>query len=597
MLSFLPEFAGPVIKISEQKMGSMKRETVLFILSFLISLSLVLLLTQVLFPSFRNVEPVNQTSSDHEYFEESSSDFGVKYNYTNILHQDEGIYVADVNRDGFRDILLLGGKNPVLYRNDNGYMKENRTFEFGGGQVKSAHFFDYTDNGFVDLVIFLRGERPVFYENRGGNLVRDGRLIREKLKNPKGATSADFTGNGCSDLFIVQWGDVSVHKHINFYSVLNSRESENYNLPRIANGWRNYLFEGSCGGEFEDFSQEMNVEGRMWSQTASAADLNDDGKPDIHVANDFGQDTLYLNEGDRFERIEMGDSSDRHAMASTVADFNNDMRPDIFVSNIHLGDVSTVERTCYLGNEGGCILGSKKFPYQDVRNFEGNNLFINTGNGSFRDKAGKFGLRKGGWAWAASAADFTNNGYIDLVQGNTDYSNILEDQLPDQGQGEVYSTIRFWEGTQERFRARDSRKMGFIQGSERAVARIDINRDGCMDLVTTTVQGLSYYDFGATSGFKVYNNTDCDSDSYIQVDLRRDGGENVKGSEVILKTESRKLYRVRNARNNYRSQNTRLIHFGLRDNESLEQLKIVWPDEKVEIFENITRGEQYVFRP
>lgn len=575
----------------------MKRESALFGFSFILSVFTVLLLTQILFPGFGNVSTADQSSEvqnsqKQDFFDESAADIGLNYTGTRLPHHDEGIYIADLERDGFRDVLLLGGEEPKLYANEEGDMSLERSFDLGDSQVKSAHFFEYTDDNLTDLVLFLRGEKPVFYENKGGRLLRDDSLIGKKLRNPESAVSADFTGNGCSDLFIAQRGDTSVSKEINFYRFLESRTDRDYGYPRIENGGKNYLFEGSCGGGFEDVSQRVGLEGREWSTAVSAVDINGDGRTDIHVANDFGQDSLYINNGDGFRKREMGEDSNRHGMSSTIADFNGDLKPDIFVTNIYPADRNTSIRSCYIRGRK-CLLGAKNFRYRNARNLEGNNLFINGRGASFEDRAREYGVRNGGWGWAASATDFTNNGYIDLVQANKGPFSLTE---LDEGVGS-YGAMRFWEGGPGSFEQRDPEVMGLPVGNEKTLARLDVDRDGCMDIITTTNKQDTHSTSLGTWKFKLYQNTACDKDSYIQVDLRREDGERIRGTEVILSTDSREIYRVRNGRNNYKSQNSRLIHFGLKDGEAPERLEIKWPDGDTRISEDIKRGGQYVFYP
>src|SRR5439155_22097442 len=74
------------------------------------------------------------------------------------------------------------------------------------------------------------------------------------------------------------------------------------------NGGRTLLYHNRGDGTFEDVAAAMGLSVRGWTLAAGAADLNNDGWPDLYLANDFGPDELYLNTGaaewpPRFRRV------------------------------------------------------------------------------------------------------------------------------------------------------------------------------------------------------------------------------------------------------------------------------------------------------
>lgn len=551
------------------------RDKILLLLAALMSFLIVFSLTQVLFPDYRSVQEFDPSPENSSLFSERSEDLGLNYTSINDFEDRPGIFVADVTNDGFREVLLTGGENPVLYRNTGGEFEVMKTFRIDG-KVKLAHFVDYNSDGLEDLIFFPQ-DKPVLYLNENGTLVKDSKLIDRRIKRPQGAASADFNLDGCPDIFIVQWGSISSASPINRYILEKDRENKDYNFPRIENGLRNLLFMGSCGGEFKDATKERNITGNRWSLAVTAADFNQDDLPDIHVANDFGPDTLYVNRGNSFEKRSLGHYSDRHGMTSNIGDFNHDLKPDIFVTNIFSSRKDMSPMNCYIEFSGNCILGKENFLYPNIRNFEGNNLFINKGNLTFEDEAGTIGGQRGGWAWGATVGDFDNNGYIDILQ--TRYKDS------------EFQRMIFWNGSASGLEAANSSNLGIYSGLTRMVVTIDVDRDGCLDAITNNRNNDKMLDLAISKNFRLYYNNDCD-DNFIQIDLK---GSETKGAELVLKTTNRSMYRVKNSRTGYVSQSTRLIHFGLMRNEKPENLTIEWPDGSKSSFTNLSRGGKYVF--
>lgn len=156
---------------------------------------------------------------------------------------------------------------------------------------------------------------------------------------------------------------------------------------------------------------DAGIDGDRWSLAASFTDLTGDGHPDVHVANDYNSDVLYINQGDgTFEQRFQGGATARNGMASEIADVTDDGRPDVFVSNIYLPasrETMGDERYERVEHFLSFVINSNRT--------KGNTLMVNQGDGEFQDQADELGVRHGGWGWAASFADFNNDGRRDLI--------------------------------------------------------------------------------------------------------------------------------------------------------------------------------------
>jgi len=315
-----------------------------------------------------------------------------------------GVYVGDYDSDGWPDVLAVGGTpeaggegRPALYENTGGAFERSGALPDGlGRQTVAALFFDYDDDGREDLLLLRLRAEPLLLENEGGSFVRREGAFDAALTEPTGAAAADYDGDGCLDVFVVQNGDWTERTPV--------AHSDPGRDVTDDNGEPNYLFRGSCGEGFERVT-DTGIEGTRWSLATSFVDLTGDGRPDVHVANDYNNDYVYVNEGDgTFAAVALGARTNRNGMSSEVLDVNGDGRLDLFVTNIYV-DVANVS--------SGPIRNYLRYRL-GKRADGGNNLLVNRGNGTFVDRAAAYGVRKGGWGWAAVATDFDNDGDQDL---------------------------------------------------------------------------------------------------------------------------------------------------------------------------------------
>ena len=108
------------------------------------------------------------------------------------------------------------------------------------------------------------------------------------------------------------------------------------------NADENLLLRNLGGGRFAQIpNSENGFSGKRWTMAVATGDLNDDGFADLYIANDFGPDELYINEqGKRFLPVKgsFAGSVGRDTykgMNATFGDLDDNGRPDIHVSNVH----------------------------------------------------------------------------------------------------------------------------------------------------------------------------------------------------------------------------------------------------------------------
>ncbi len=483
-------------------------------------------------------------------FREVSLERGINYSTYNdrYLPGNSGLYVTDFNRDSWPDFLALGGERPVLYQNKEGVFNESGVLQGigGGDSFKSAVFFDYDNDGWEDLYLLSETGESLFLENSEGEFHVKEVGLQEDFRVPMGASAADYDGDGCLDVFVIQNGD--------WERTDPTGMEQTFVEDDLDNGNPNILFEGGCS-EFTRV-RKTGIEGEHWSLAASFVDLNNDTLPDIHVANDFGEDVLYVNSldsgsGPSFRRNELGFWTNRNGMSSEVEDLNRDFLPDILVTNLYKSEEYRENRL--------------KSDSPNKYRFEGNNLLINTGDFAnevkFREEAEKYNLKRGKWGWAAILADFNNDGMSDVFHSTGRSHPVRLEEIN-------LTTPVFGIRKEDGFKRRDD-LFEAIDG--RGAVKLDFDRDGDLDILLADHQGRH----------RLYENR-LEGGNWIQIRVRPDD-KPALGTKVYLTANGITRLKIQNSKFDFLSQDSRYLHFGLGSAQNVDEIRIVNPygDKKI----------------
>lgn len=183
------------------------------------------------------------------------------------------------------------------------------------------------------------------------------------------------------------------------------------------NGGRNFLLRNDGGLNFTDVTEHVGLEqnNRRFSFAASWEDFDNDGDLDIYVANDFGRNNLYRNDGGRFVDIaaESGVEDVAAGMSVSWADYDRDGNMDLYVGNMFssAGNRIAFQRNFRPGADEE-TLGQLR------RHARGNTLFRNAGGGRFDDVSTDAAVTMGRWAWASLFTDINNDGWEDIYVTN-----------------------------------------------------------------------------------------------------------------------------------------------------------------------------------
>ncbi|MCZ6691573.1 MAG: VCBS repeat-containing protein [Planctomycetota bacterium] len=326
-----------------------------------------------------------------------------------------GAAAGDVDGDGDIDLIATADSRNFLYLNDGaGRFREaaraagvEHTSIPGGAGATAPLLLDIDNDGDIDLFLSMWGEQKLF-ENRW---VPDGELRFLDISVPSGvsirtnglsAVAGDVNGDGRPDIYVCGYGR------------FDSPEAGLTAFYRSENGGRNLLFINEGDGRFTEAAEEYGVSDYRWSNSAVIADLDGDGDQDLYVANDWGDNQLYLNEGDKFRQAnaDRGVSPPGFGMGVSLGDYNNDGLLDI-----HASYMSSMAASRILSR-----VRKDPLVQRDIETLHsmvgGNRLFKNLGEGRYRDVSKTAGPFDGGWAWGGGFIDLDNDGRQDLHTPN-----------------------------------------------------------------------------------------------------------------------------------------------------------------------------------
>ena len=177
----------------------------------------------------------------------------------------------------------------------------------------------------------------------------------------------------------------------------------------------NQLYRNGGDGTFANTTITSGSGDSGYGMGCAAADYDNDGDQDLYLANDFGRNCLYRNDGGRFMDVaaEAGVEDIASGMSVTWGDYNRDGHMDVYVSNMF----STAGNRITFQDQfkPGISIADRASIQRHAR---GNTLFVNNGNGTFSDVSVESGTTMGRWAWSSLFVDLNNNGWEDIVVAN-----------------------------------------------------------------------------------------------------------------------------------------------------------------------------------
>jgi hypothetical protein len=515
-----------------------------------------------------NVQFTDVTAQAGIHFTHNAGRTGHKYLPETL---GAGCAFFDFDGDGWPDILLINGKDftprgrkttAALYHNNHDGTFTDVTkgsgldVEMYGLGVAIA---DYDNDGREDVYITaLEGDH--LFHNEGNGKFRDVTQAAGIQNANFGASAAwlDYDHDGKVDLFVanyVQWsakGDL-------FCSLDGSTKS--YCTPESYKGTRSRLFHNLGNGRFEDVTEKAGLgDPTSKSLGVTVLDYNNDGWPDLFVANDTQPNKLYRNLGNgtfKEEGMTAGvaygeDGVARGAMGADAGDYDRSGRPHLLV-----------------GNFSNQMLG--------LYHNEGNGLFVDEAPSSTVGRSSLLSLSFGVFFF-----DYDLDGYPDIFAAN----GHIEDEI-----GRVQPKVSYKE-TPLLFRNLGNHRFDNVSSQvgpafskamvARGAAYADFDHDGDLDVLISTNNGPAV----------LLRNDGGDRNHWLSVRLagtksNRDG----IGAVVRVESAGGKQWNMVRSGSSYCSQSDLALTFGLGADASAN-VEVVWPSGAKQQFKNVGANER-----
>lgn len=549
-------------------------------------------------------------------------DAGKAYKPAHYDHGN-GLAVADVDGDGRVDLYFVnqvGGNE--LWRNVGGgrFAAITTSPDLAMPDVVSvsASFADVDNDGDPDLfVTTVRGGNRLF-ENDGTGRFRDvtARAGVGQAAHSSAGLFFDYDRDGRLDLLVVNVGRYTTEELAGTttrYHVAFEDAFSGHLKPERAE--RSVLYRNLGGGRFADVTERVGLVDTSWSGDAITLDGNDDGWPDVYVANMLGDDEYYENErGRRFVRKgrQLFPRTPWGAMGLKVFDANGDGRLDLFVTDMH-SDMSDKTPPHREGHKS-----EMKWPVSFRGTGEssvwGNALFVKDGANRYREASDAFGLESY-CPWGPSVGDLNADGYEDvfIASGMNFPDRYMVNAVKLNDAGRRFLDAEFAVGVEPRAGgvatvwfeldahgadkqhpaaagATTARVAIVAAKGSRSSAILDLEGDGDLDIVTN--------EFNAAPLVLVSDLAQRRQVRSLEVRLEgtasnRDG----LGAVVTLVAGGRRQTRVHDGSTGYLSHGIAPLHFGLGTATAADAVEVVWPSGRRQVRrEGLTAGARVVLR-
>jgi hypothetical protein len=542
-----------------------------------------------------------------------------------------GVGIADFNNDGLKDIYFTGNQvSSRLYINKGQNKFEDITDLAGVGTniwATGISIVDINNDGYDDIYVCSYGEDLL---HRAKNLLF---INQQNLTFKEQATEYGLADTGYSSqaVFFDYDKDGDLDMYLTNY-MLNGPNANSI-FPKDKSGrspaqdklFRNDIDSAHTGKVlFTDVTLQAGIIDDGFGLGVVSSDFNNDGWPDIYVANDFiSNDVLWLNNKNGTFTNSIAQSL-RHqsysSMGADAADINNDGLPDITTLDM-LSETNERKKIT------SSIMNYDRYETERSLNYEPefvrNMLQLNNGNFTqsslssipFFSEIGQLaGIPATDWSWSVLMADFDNDGWKDMhITNGIGRDFINSDFL--EFSGSVFQSTASAEEQRKKIKEKltelkhitlpnylylNNGNLTFTDISKKAgidelsmsngAAYADLDNDGDLDLVINNINNKAF----------IFSNTSIDKNKptqnhFVGINLLgKTGNKNGFGTKVFVYNNGFVQMQEQNPVRGYFSSVDQKILFGLSDKTTVDSILVQWPDNKIERLRNLRSDSVYI---
>ncbi|HEY9362414.1 MAG TPA: VCBS repeat-containing protein, partial [Chitinophagaceae bacterium] len=423
----------------------------------------------------------------------------------------------------------------------------------------------------------------------------------------------DYDHDGDLDMFLLNHSINSFDPFENT-SLLRAMPSEEYGNSLF----KNELIE-TGKNNFTEVTQQTGIQSHVYNYglNVNICDINMDGWPDIYTTSDYTEkDCYYINNknGTFTESLENSFTQiSKYSMGSDVADINNDGMPDVLTLDM-LPEDNYRQKLLKGPDEYDKfhLIVDSGFYYQQMRNMLHLNEGIDEkGNARFSEIAQLAGISNTDWSWSALLADMDNDGWKDLFITNgylRDFTNMdflkytVADAMLKEAKKKNFNYKTF-----DLVKQMPSNKLSnYVFQNNHDLTFKNVTKSWGLDLPTVS-NGAAYADFDNDGDLDLIvcnnndpvllyrNNAEKTKNSYLNIYLKGiSKNTEALGAKVFVYSNRNVQFLEKNRVRGFQSTVTSMMHFGLGNTTRADSIKIIWPDGKISVRNNIPADTQLV---
>ncbi len=525
--------------------------------------------------------------------------------YYSQLYVGSGVGIGDINNDGLPDV-FFGGNQVAdrLYLNKGNLQFENITKKSkvarNSGWTWGVTMADVNADGYLDIYVSRNGYSEKKEDRRNQLYINNQDLTFTESAQKYGLADVGFSTQAVffdmdndGDLDMYQVNQVADKKLL----LLNKIPRDQFKF------FRDRLYRND-NGRYKDVSQQVGISTNIaYGLSVNATDFNNDGWMDLYVANDYAEpDFMYYNNGDgTFKNVinEELKHITQLSMGSDTGDINNDGLLDLITTDMTPEDH-------YRSKTNMASMSTEAFntivEAGAHRQYMSNTLQINTGLGSFSDIASMAGVSFTDWSWSSLLVDLDNDGLKDILVSNgikkdvdnNDYRSKVKNLGKDATAEDLFQLSK--DTPSQRISNYIFRNKGDLQFEKvtkdwgfdtpsfsNGMAYGDLDNDGDLDVIVNNIDAPAFVYENKTTG------------NFLKIEIQ--GSEKNKfgiGAKAIIYHNGKMQMAENTVTRGFISSVEHNLFFGLGKDIEVEKVEVIWPNGKVNTFQNVEANKTLV---